>query len=736
MQVPGFFVDVEHQLLQTTLFLFAVTDEELNVLSCNTLFQSTFAKNTSCYFKNDVFVQAANKQSAKLNGNTIIDDEYLHPDTKQRWYIRWELTNLHNEKEEVTGYSFLGTYRVSEKEKDTAAYLQKDLLEKISDAVISTDAHFRIVSFNRAAEKIYHIKKEEAIGKRTDILNHQFDQTSTELAAMQLLESRMWEGEVFFIRHDDKKKINLLSTVTAICNEQNEVVGYVGVNRDITSLREVENHLFITKKEQEEYLEAFARGLVIQNGKGEILFCNSAAEQILGLTREQMLGVSSVDVTWRCIREDFSPFPGEEHPAMVCLRSGEPVSDVIMGVFKPDGEITWININSNPVKEQQSTKVAAVVTVFTDITNERNAFHSLSQSEHRIRMALDKTGDNAWEHNFKTGATWFSAANNHFLGFSAEELNEKTNEDKWWQNTHPDDKFLLKKNDEEYRAGIRESHSLEYRILHKDGTQRWVLDRGVVIERDEEGMPVRIVGTHTDITQEKKMHLEFIMQKEQKRKDIVEAVLQAQENEREHIAHELHEGLAQVLASVKMILDRATNNPSNAEADLRVASEKITGVVNELKFISQNINTSSLKILGLTQTITDFIDSVSITSDIHFHLDFSAFNYDVEIDYPIQLALLRIIQEKVRNIIRHSGAENAFIKLIVLNTVVELIIKDDGVGFDTTTSKWGLGFKNIYSRAEQYNGKVNITSSKGNGCLMEVKLPASLNHRSDKQSAA
>jgi PAS domain S-box-containing protein len=737
MQARGFSVDVEHQLLETALLLFAVTDKELNVLTCNKLFQSTLGSTAVGYFKSkDVFVQVANKQAADQGNKMVIDDEYLNPLTRETLHIGWEITAIRNEHGEISGYSFLGNRTVSETKKDPVTYLQNSLLERISDAVISTDAEFCIVSFNSAAENIYHIKREDAIGKRTDILRHQFEQTSTELAAKLLLENRKWEGEVFFIRHDDQKKINLLSTVTAICNEENEVAGYVAVNRDITSLREVEKNLFITQQMQEDYLEAFAKGLVIQNNKGKILFCNSAAEQILGLTKDQMIGTSSVDESWRCIREDFSPFPGNEHPAMLCLQQGKPVQDVIMGVYKPDGEITWINVNSNPVKQANSDTVTGTVTIFTDITAERNAFRSLSESENRIRMALDRTGDNAWEYNFKTGKTWFSAANNHFLGYTAEELSEYTNEDKWWQSTHPDDKILLIKNDEEYRAGTLESHSKEYRIFHKDGTMKWVLDRGVVIERDADGKPVRIVGTHTDVSKEKEMHLELMAQKEKKRKDIVEAVLQAQENEREQIANELHEGVAQVLASVKMILDRAVTDPSKAATELRLASEKITEVVNELKFISQNINTSSLKIIGLTQTITDFVESVAAHSTVRFHLDLSEFDHEIEIDFPVQLALLRIVQEKVRNIIRHSNAANAYIKLFAQDNIIELQIKDDGVGFDTENSKWGLGFKNIYSRAEQYNGKVSITSSKGSGCLFEVKLPASGNRRSDTQSAA
>ena len=494
MQAVCSLSDVEHQLQQTTLFLFAVTDKELNVLTSNSLFQSTFGKNAGTYFKTDVFIRAIENAPAAQTVN-IIDEEFVHTAKGEYWQVRWELATIRNEQANTTGFSFFGIYRAKENKTDTNSYVQA-------------------------------------------------------------------------------------------------------------------------------------------------------------------------------------------------------------------------------------------------VSSERNAFQHLSESENRIRVALDKTGDNAWEYNFKTNSVWFSATNNHFLGYSSEELTEVENHDKWWQNTHPDDQFLLIKNDEEYRAGIRESHSLEYRIFHKDGTMKWVLDRGVVIERDAAGKPVRIVGTHTDITNEKKMHLELMKQKEEKRKETVEAVLQAQENERDQIANELHEGVAQVLASVKIILDRVANNPSNAGAELHIASERISGVVNELKSISQNINTSSLKMLGLSQTITDYVESISVMSDVNFHLDLSDFDYEAEIDYQVQLALLRIIQEKTKNIIRHSGAANAFVKLFVQNGFVQLRIKDDGVGFDTENSKWGLGFKNIYSRAEQYNGKVSINSSVGQGCLFEVKLPASVNRRTGKQSAA
>ena len=107
----------------------------------------------------------------------------------------------------------------------------------------------------------------------------------------------------------------------------------------------------ITAAEQiyRQALAALSEGIVVQDKDGAITSCNPAAERILGLSVDQMKGVKSTDPRWRAVHEDGSPFPGEEHPAMVTLRTGLPVEGVIMGVHKPDGSLSWISINVDAV---------------------------------------------------------------------------------------------------------------------------------------------------------------------------------------------------------------------------------------------------------------------------------------------------------------------------------------------------------------------------------------------------
>ncbi|MCC7279434.1 MAG: PAS domain S-box protein [Chromatiaceae bacterium] len=94
-------------------------------------------------------------------------------------------------------------------------------------------------------------------------------------------------------------------------------------------------------------IDSLPLGIVFQDLKGQIRAANPAAEAILGLTLDQMRGVTSVDPRWHAVREDGTPFPGEEHPAMVALQTGEAVDSVVMGVANPQRDtLAWISVSA------------------------------------------------------------------------------------------------------------------------------------------------------------------------------------------------------------------------------------------------------------------------------------------------------------------------------------------------------------------------------------------------------
>jgi two-component system CheB/CheR fusion protein len=110
-------------------------------------------------------------------------------------------------------------------------------------------------------------------------------------------------------------------------------------------------------------------GVVFQDASGRIVAANPAAERLLGLTLDQMLGRTSMDPRWNAIDRNGNPLPGDQHPAMISLRTGQPVRGFVMGVFNPQTERTnWLRINSVPVL--QDGKVVEVYATFYDINDE------------------------------------------------------------------------------------------------------------------------------------------------------------------------------------------------------------------------------------------------------------------------------------------------------------------------------------------------------------------------------
>ncbi len=142
-------------------------------------------------------------------------------------------------------------------------------------------------------------------------------------------------------------------------------------------------------------IDALAEGIVLQNQQGTILASNASAARILQMTPDELHGRASIDPEWRAIREDGTPFPGNEHPAMVTLRTGDALSNVVMGVRRGKDEPTWISINTRALSRTGAALPYAVVSSFADITTAKNLENQLRQSEEKYRTLFESSMDGA-----------------------------------------------------------------------------------------------------------------------------------------------------------------------------------------------------------------------------------------------------------------------------------------------------------------------------------------------------
>lgn len=148
---------------------------------------------------------------------------------------------------------------------------------------------------------------------------------------------------------------------------------FVLMARDVNAQVEAEAALRISEARFRTLVDNLQVGVVVHGAHSEMLLYNQTALDVLGLTAEQILGRDSFDPRWAVIHEDGSPFPGDQHPAVVCVRTGKPVRDVIMGVFHPgSGTRVWLLVSASPEFDASGVAFRCICT-FTNITAQKQA---------------------------------------------------------------------------------------------------------------------------------------------------------------------------------------------------------------------------------------------------------------------------------------------------------------------------------------------------------------------------
>ncbi|MEP7189789.1 MAG: PAS domain S-box protein, partial [Roseiflexaceae bacterium] len=186
-------------------------------------------------------------------------------------------------------------------------------------------------------------------------------------------------------------------------------------------------------------IAALGEGIVLQDRSGMIQTCNASAARILGLSSDQVMGRTSIDSRWHAIHENGNPFSGQAHPAMVTLRTGEACNGIVMGVYKPDGALSWITINSQPIFLDDQAQPSAVVCSFADITERKQAEAALRTAEQRFRTLVEQLPVITYVAALDEASStiYTSPQIETMLGFTQTEW--MANQDLWRKQIHPDD---------------------------------------------------------------------------------------------------------------------------------------------------------------------------------------------------------------------------------------------------------------------------------------------------------
>ncbi len=291
-------------------------------------------------------------------------------------------------------------------------------------------------------------------------------------------------------------------TISPVFDQDGTLINFVGLQTDVTARKQAEAVLDRLRRQNELILNSAGEGIYGLDLEGKLTFINPVAAQMLGWEADALVG--------RII-------PGLVHSSQpkgtLYWKSG-PVGSAADQCFLHDvnEEVFWRSDGTSFLVEYISTPILehgvlmGTVVTFQDITHRRRAEVELRESEERYAVAVQGAKDGLWDWNLKTNQVYFSPRWKSMLGWEEDKIGNSL--DEWFNRIHLEDFEQVKKELLAHFSALTPDFESEHRMLHRDGTYRWMLCRGLAVQ--DGGKTVRIAGSLTDITSRKRTEKQLL----------------------------------------------------------------------------------------------------------------------------------------------------------------------------------------------------------------------------------
>ena len=506
-------------------------------------------------------------------------------------------------------------------------------------------------------------------------------------------------------------RVELSATVSL--GMDNQPAGLLSVVRDITERKEAQEALQASEERFRQLAHHIQEVFWMSNtDKSQIIYVSPAYESVWGQS------CSSLYASPRNWTDAIHP---EDRPRVtenIFAKQSAGEYDEIYRIIRPDGSIRWIQDRAFPIRDA-SGDIYRIVGIADDITKRKQAWDSLGESEARKRAIMQAALDGiiTIDHEGRI-LELNSAAEKIFALSQAKLVGESVLEMipssfKLWFQHGLANSFAGGK-------GPIQGSRIEMPALRSDGSQ--FSAEFTITPISLEGSPMFTLYIR-DITQRKHAEAEL--------RALPQRIIKAQEAERSRIAQELHDGINQMVASVKMRLRKVEGNLPDlkpaAREILRRCDAILVKVLEENRRIAHNLRPTELDNLGLAAACSSFCSEVQLRSNLQFQC--RLIPPTRRLPPAVELHIFRIVQEAINNIEKHAGAKSVSLQIRIQRGSVVLRIQDDGTGFDVKTPKrngetrHGLGLTNMRERALSLGGTCELTSLPGHGTTIIARVP-------------
>ena len=505
----------------------------------------------------------------------------------------------------------------------------------------------------------------------------------------------------------DRQMVYIRRIREVIRDANGKPIKTIGMIQDITDRKLSE----MTAQQSEERLRS-----LVQNGndligiideKGNYKFVSSNVKELIGYSVEELVG----DSAFRYVHPDDT---GWLRSVLEKMTEQEMLT---VGPFRFQnrrGEWRWLETTVS--NHLQNPAILGLVINSKDITEKKQKDDELKFSEQRFKELVQNGSDLIIIIDERANFQYISDNVTGILGYAPEDLIGKNAIDF----VHKDDTESLVL---ELEKIIREEESrkeVQHRFQHKNGNWVWLESKGVNHQDNENIRGILVNSRNIDdrVKLQQRLNQEVL----NKQKEITSAVIKAQEMERSQLGRELHDNVNQVLTTVKLYNEMYATGYLQDKELLRKSTQYTQDCINEIRSISKRLSAPTLGKISLQDSINELVGSINLARrlKINFH---SQGLVNRPITEDLHLAVYRIAQESLNNVIKYSDANEAFIKITCCDSKLCLAVTDNGTGFDPSTKRSGIGITNMKTRAENLNGSFTLNSAPGKGCEIQICFP-------------
>lgn len=389
------------------------------------------------------------------------------------------------------------------------------------------------------------------------------------------------------------------------------------------------------------------------------------------------------------------------------IESGIPW-DVEVQIITAKGNEKWVRAIGKA--EMSEGKCIRLYGSFQDIDDSKKREEALRASYQRFSLASKASREAIYEWDCLTNELIWTDGYRTLFGYDELEVTL----DDWRAKIHDLDRERIFASLNKLLADPDQLFwKREYRYLRKDGKIAFVEDRGYVI-RDAQGRPKSMIGSVDDLT-EKKMFQE----------QLLENTIQSQEQERNRIAQELHDGIVQEMVVCSMqsdLLRRSANGEKVLEDKINELTDYIKHITNSTRDISHNLLSANVKEMSFRELLERLDLSLRLTSQIKFNIE-NFLDPRLILDEAVKINLYRVIQELSNNIIKHSGASKALILLERIENKIVVSVSDNGKGIQGDAKSGGIGLSNVGDRINLIGGRISFQNGKKGGLEVKIEIP-------------